>query len=156
MLRHSNFQKTITIRMSPDHLEQLLTDRFANSLFSMWNSLIILNGLLIGAISILYLVYIDLNKFIAFIIFFISSFAILLFIWNYYKFTAVYSDIKKVNSNDFENMSEEESIEFIKKDNQRFVSQGNWVRRRTKFAIGLTFINLIFFMLTIAFGKSFI
>jgi len=139
-------------KLSLEEINQRQTDRYINSLFSMWNSLIVLNGLIIGTISILYLININTNKFIVLTIFLLSSVAILFFIWNYHKIRLLYTDLANISYDKIASMNDAEYKEELEKGKKQSVQGRGWIMRREKIAVFLTFLNLALFLVTIAFN----
>lgn len=142
--------------LSLEQIEELQKDRYINALYSMWNSLIVLNGLSIGAVSILYLINANTNKFITLTIFSLSIVAIFFLIWNYHKIRTFYLEIGRLRKEDIANLSDEEYKATLESGNQKASRSRAWIVRREKVAVSLTFINLLLFLIIIAFNEFFV
>lgn len=133
-----------------EQLEELQKDRYINTQFSLWNALIVLNGLNIGAITILYLVNSNTHKSLTFFIFFFSSLAILLLIMNYFKTRRVYFELNTIEPSQIGKLKEEEYQKNLGDGIQKAKNRNKWIKRRETVALGLTFSVLVLFLSAIA------
>ena len=137
--------------LSLEQLEQFQTDRFITSIFSLWNSLIVLNGLIIGTISVLYLIHHNLDKLITLTIFLLSTIAIMLFIWNFYHIRSFYHTLGRMTPDQIRNLTDEQYEAAKEAGITKSKKQRIWIKVREIIATIITFINLVFFMVIITY-----
>jgi len=142
--------------LSLEQIEELQKDRYINAKYSMWNSLIVLNSLSIGSVSILYLINADINKFITFTIFLLSILAIFFLIWNYYKIRTIYLELGQLQKDDITNLNDTEYKTTLEAGKSRSSRVRIWNNRREKIAVSLTCINLLLFLIIVAFNEYFV
>ncbi len=135
-----------------DEREERYSDRFLNASFSFWNSLIILNSLLIGATSILFSINAKICVFFILSLFFLCILSIILLVWNYLVVKGIYYKI--LNAEDyFKNTPTDQLNNEFNKDIKKTLKQRRWLILREKYSLFLTSLSVIYiFILLIIFS----
>jgi len=141
--------------LSLEELEQMQTDRLINSIFSLWNSLITLNGLIIGAISILFSLNSNIDKTVVLIIYLMGFLPIILLIWNYFVIRGFYSSIEKIDKKQINNLTDKEYEVEKQKGINEAINKRKRIKIREVLSIVFTFANIIFVFIIITQSKGY-
>lgn len=141
--------------LSLEELEQMQTDRLINSIFSLWNSLITLNGLIIGAISILFSLNSNIDKTVVLIIYLMGFLPIILLIWNYFVIRGFDSSIEKIDKKQINNLTDKEYEVEKQKGINEAINKRKRIKIREVLSIVFTFANIIFVFIIITQSKGY-
>ena len=144
----------INDNLTLEELNELHKDRFLNAQFSLWNTIITLNALLIGFISILYSLNPSLNYVFTIIIFSLSILSIILLTINFVLTRNFYAELGKMDINTIKNYTKEEEKLYNEEQNRKFRKQHYWVTFREYTSFISTGLNLIFVFIIISIEES--
>ncbi len=133
--------------------EELQIDRKLNAQFSLWNAIITLNGLIIGGISILFILNPKIDKITILIVFAAAFFSIFILTLNYFLIRNFYSSLEEITPEYVSKFTDSEYEAEKQKGIKKAKFKNRFIDFIEKFAICLTFLNIFLILFLISTSK---